>query len=203
MACGEGYGSNVLARTRRLGRRRRRQPAGPRARTPALPAGEPAFERDAGRILRESPPTRSCSCRRSSTCRTRRRCSRTSARWSASRRTRLRLDARTCSRSRRRASRGRATRGTCTSTAAPSSSSCAAREFSHVQMFGLFHARKLRAHELALRGRMGPGARRARPDRARSTTASLRRSASPDFALRPAGTANLDRALDFLAVCRP
>ena len=33
--------------------------------------------------------------------------------------------------------------------------------FARVELYGLFHARKLRAHELALRARLGPGARRA------------------------------------------
>ena len=37
MACGEGYGSDVLARTAAQRRRRRRQPRGARARAPALP----------------------------------------------------------------------------------------------------------------------------------------------------------------------
>ena len=32
--------------------------------------------------------------------------------------------------------------------------------FGRVEMYGLFHARKLRVHELALRARLGPRARR-------------------------------------------
>ncbi len=43
MACGEGYGSDVLAPDRGLGRRRRRQPRGPRARPAALRRAEPAL----------------------------------------------------------------------------------------------------------------------------------------------------------------
>jgi len=74
--------------------------------------------------------------------------------------------------------------------------------FSAVELYGLFHARKLRAHELALRlgwdrvhAKLGLSARfydRFTPAIAVS-----------DFRLRAAGEADLDRALDFLAVCRP
>jgi 2-polyprenyl-3-methyl-5-hydroxy-6-metoxy-1,4-benzoquinol methylase len=70
--------------------------------------------------------------------------------------------------------------------------------FARVEMRGLFHTRKLRAHELALKlgwdgvhGRLGL----TRRFYDRFTPAI---SAS-DFALREG---NLDRALDFLAVCR-
>src|SRR5947209_7508766 len=77
--------------------------------------------------------------------------------------------------------------------------------FAAVELLGLFHARKLRAHEWALR--LGW-------DRAHNalgiTRAFYQRFvpsiASSDFALRSAsdvGTAVLDRALDFTAVCRP
>ena len=75
-------------------------------------------------------------------------------------------------------------------------------EFSHVQMFGLFHAGKLRAHELALRAgwdRVHALLHVTGPFYDRFTPAI----GVQDFALRPDGTANLERALDFLAVCRP
>jgi 2-polyprenyl-3-methyl-5-hydroxy-6-metoxy-1,4-benzoquinol methylase len=71
------------------------------------------------------------------------------------------------------------------------------RVFGKVQMLGLFHARKLRVHELALacgwdtvHNRLGITQRFY--DR---FTPAI---SSSDFALRPHG---LDRALDFLAVC--
>jgi len=81
-------------------------------------------------------------------------------------------------------------------------------QFARVQMLGLFHARKLRAHELALRlgwdrvhrllGLTGPFYDRFTPAIAAS-----------DFVLTPAfgggapsGEADMDRALDFIAVCR-
>ncbi len=74
--------------------------------------------------------------------------------------------------------------------------------FGTVALYGLFHARKLRAHELALQlgwdrvhARLGLTARFY--DR---FTPAI---AASDFALRAAGEANLERALDFLAVCRP
>jgi hypothetical protein len=75
-------------------------------------------------------------------------------------------------------------------------------QFARVDMYGLFHAGKLRAHELALR--LGW-------DRVHSTVGLTRvfydrftpAIGVSDFALRPAGEADMDRALDFLAVCRP
>jgi SAM-dependent methyltransferase len=74
--------------------------------------------------------------------------------------------------------------------------------FSSVQLYGLFHARKLRLHELALRAgwdSVHPRLRLTRPFYDRFTPAI---SAS-DFALRAPGEADLDRALDFVAVCTP
>jgi SAM-dependent methyltransferase len=74
--------------------------------------------------------------------------------------------------------------------------------FSRVELYGLFHARKLRAHELALR--LGWD----RIHRRLGLTGRFYDWFTPaiavgDFTLRPAGEADLDRALDFLAVCRP
>jgi SAM-dependent methyltransferase len=71
--------------------------------------------------------------------------------------------------------------------------------FSEVTLLGLFHARRLRAHELALRlgwDRVHPALGLTRPFYARFVPAISER----DFALRDGP---LDRALDFLAVCRP
>jgi 2-polyprenyl-3-methyl-5-hydroxy-6-metoxy-1,4-benzoquinol methylase len=74
--------------------------------------------------------------------------------------------------------------------------------FTTVELYGLFHARKLRAHELALRlgwdrvhARLGLTARFYH-----WFTPAI---AASDFALRPARAADIDRALDFIAVCRP
>jgi hypothetical protein len=74
--------------------------------------------------------------------------------------------------------------------------------FSGVELYGLFHARKLRAHELALRaGWDAVHARLGVTERFyRWFTPAI---AATDFVLRPPGEADLDRALDFLAVCRP
>jgi SAM-dependent methyltransferase len=74
--------------------------------------------------------------------------------------------------------------------------------FAHVELYGLFHARKLRAHELALR---------AGWDRAHAALGLTKRFydwftpaiAASDFVLRESGEADMDRALDFIAVCRP
>jgi len=69
--------------------------------------------------------------------------------------------------------------------------------FGQVELLGLFHSRRLRAHELALR--LGWDAVHARLGLTKPFydrfTPSITAS---DFALRPYG---LDRALDFLAVC--
>jgi 2-polyprenyl-3-methyl-5-hydroxy-6-metoxy-1,4-benzoquinol methylase len=71
------------------------------------------------------------------------------------------------------------------------------RHFARVELLGLFHARKLRAHELALKAgwdSVHAGLKITKPFYDRFTPAISAR----DFALRPAP---LDRALDFLAVC--
>jgi SAM-dependent methyltransferase len=76
------------------------------------------------------------------------------------------------------------------------------RHFPTVEMYGLFHARRLRAHEIALR----LGWDRVHPRLGLTAgfyerfTPSIRVS---DFVLRGAERGELDRALDFLAVCRP
>ena len=70
--------------------------------------------------------------------------------------------------------------------------------FESVQMLGLFHAGKLRAHALALKlgwDRVHPLLRVTQPFYDRFTPAI----ATTDFALRPGP---LDQALDFLAICR-
>jgi SAM-dependent methyltransferase len=70
--------------------------------------------------------------------------------------------------------------------------------FPQVELLGLFHARKLRAHEVALRlgwDHVHQRLKITKPFYDRFTPAI----ASSDFALR---SAPLDRALDFLAVCR-
>jgi len=74
--------------------------------------------------------------------------------------------------------------------------------FARVELYGLFHARKLRAHALALA--LGW-------DRVHATLRLTRRFydwftpaiAVEDFALRPAADAPMHRALDLIAVCRP
>ncbi len=70
--------------------------------------------------------------------------------------------------------------------------------FGDVELLGVFHARKLRAHQLALAcgwDRVHAALRVTAPFYDRFTPAISAR----DFALR---AGNLDRALDFLAVCR-
>jgi hypothetical protein len=74
--------------------------------------------------------------------------------------------------------------------------------FATVKMHGLFHARKLRGHELALRVGWDAAHRRLGLTK-RFYDWFTPAIAVSDFALRPAGEADLDRALDFVAVCRP
>jgi len=72
-----------------------------------------------------------------------------------------------------------------------------AGQFGRVELFGLFHARKLRAHELAIRlgwDRLHKGLRLTGPFYDRFTPAISAR----DFVLRDG---DLDKALDFVAVC--
>jgi 2-polyprenyl-3-methyl-5-hydroxy-6-metoxy-1,4-benzoquinol methylase len=73
--------------------------------------------------------------------------------------------------------------------------------FPSVALFGLFHARRLRVHQLALALGWDELHRRL------GVTARFYDWFTPsisarDFALRPRGQSDLDRALDFLAVCR-
>jgi SAM-dependent methyltransferase len=74
--------------------------------------------------------------------------------------------------------------------------------FGRVELFGLFHARKLRLHQVALNlgwDRIHSFLGLTRPFYDRFTPAI----AAGDFVLRPEAAADLDGALDFLAVCRP
>ena len=67
-----------------------------------------------------------------------------------------------------------------------------------MELLGLFHARKLRAHEVALRlgwDRVHPALRITKPFYERFIPSISER----DFRLR---AGDLERALDFLAICR-
>ena len=73
-----------------------------------------------------------------------------------------------------------------------------AAHFNRVEILGLFHARRLRLHELAIRlgwDRIHPAARLTKPFYSRFIPAI----SSSDFRLSPD---DLDRALDFVAICR-
>jgi SAM-dependent methyltransferase len=74
--------------------------------------------------------------------------------------------------------------------------------FGHVELYGLYHARKLRAHEVALKlgwDAVHPPLRLTKAFYGWFTPAI----AASDFKLRAAEEADIDAALDFLAVCRP
>ncbi len=72
--------------------------------------------------------------------------------------------------------------------------------FTEVELYGLFHARKLRLHEHALRfgwDRVHPALRITKPFYERFVAAI----AASDFVLRPEADCDLDHALDLIAVC--
>jgi SAM-dependent methyltransferase len=73
--------------------------------------------------------------------------------------------------------------------------------FAFIEIQGLFHARKLRVHELALRAgwdRIHPALRITKPFYDRFVPSI----AASDFRLYPEGRRDLNDALDFLAICR-
>jgi SAM-dependent methyltransferase len=73
--------------------------------------------------------------------------------------------------------------------------------FASVDLLGLFHAGKLRVHELALSAgwdRVHSALRITKPFYDRFTPAI----AASDFALRPEAGCDLDKALDLIALCR-
>jgi SAM-dependent methyltransferase len=73
--------------------------------------------------------------------------------------------------------------------------------FREVRMFGLFHARKRRAHELALR--LGWDTLHPRVGLTSRFYGWFTPAISvSDFAIRPIGQARIEAALDFIAVCR-
>jgi 2-polyprenyl-3-methyl-5-hydroxy-6-metoxy-1,4-benzoquinol methylase len=75
------------------------------------------------------------------------------------------------------------------------------RTFARVELYGIHHARKLRVHELALR--IGWDAVHERLGISRAFYSRFTPAISTrDFAIRSASGADLDRALDLLAVCR-
>ena len=200
MACGEGYGSDVLARSAAARRRRRRQPRGPRARAPALPAREPALRAGAGRDVHGEPaldavvflqtiehvqdPVAVLEHFRSLL----------APGGAVFVSTPERAHARA-----RRAPSSSATRGTCTSTAPRSSRELCAAVFAQVELFGLFHARKLRAARA--RAALGWDSVHARL-RLTKRFYDWFTPAIADQRLRAARRTGSTAALDFLAVCR-
>jgi SAM-dependent methyltransferase len=74
--------------------------------------------------------------------------------------------------------------------------------FATVELFGLFHAGKLRVHELALRAGWDAVHPRLRLTE-RFYDWFTPAIAVSDFRVRPAREVELDRALDLVAVCRP
>ena len=154
-------GGAARAPARQRGRSRR-QSRGLRARPAALPAPEPDASSAAWSRPSASPArsTRSCSCRRSSTCRTRSPCSRHFARCWRPGGVGLRLDAEPAH---ARAAPGAEQVGEPVAREGvpgrASSGQLCESVFGRVELLGLFHARKLRVHELALALRLGRGPR--------------------------------------------
>ena len=192
-----------LGRARRRGRgghRRRRQPRGARARAAALPAPEPALRARPGRgVLRGALRRDRLPADDRAHPRARARCSSGFAATApvayVSTPNRLTLAP-------RRAPRSPTTPGTCASTRPPSTAALLEPRFSRVELFGLFHARKLRAARARDPRRLGPRPPGAADHQALLRPLRARRSPPRDFALRAEAECDLDRALDFLAVCR-
>ena len=157
MACGEGYGTAVLARRAARGHRRGRQPRGPRAR-PRSSTRDPAsassatWSRPTAGALRRGrlPPDDRARAGPEEVLEHFRSLLRPAAPPTSRRRT--------CSRWPRRARRSPAIRGTSRSTAPRSSARSARRSSSTSSCYGLFHARKLRAARAGARARLGPRA---------------------------------------------
>ena len=182
-----------------LGGRGRRQPGGVRARAPEVHERAVAVRAQHDRAVDRRRRLRRLPADDRARAGPRRR-ARPHPRADRAARRRLRLDAERAHAGARRAPSARATRGTCASTARPSIGALCGRHFGSVDLLGLFHARKLRAHQWALE-HAGWDAVHARlgitgPFYDRFTPAISTR----DFALR---RSRLDRALDFLAVLRP
>ena len=181
----------------RLQRRRRgRQPRRARARAAALPRAQPALRAQHGRDVLRAVRRRRLPADDRARPRPRRRARERQGRCCrpAGRRTCRRP---TSSRWRPRAPSARATRGTCASTAREEFRALCAAHFGSVELYGLFHARRLRVHELALRAgwdRVHAALRVTEPFYDRFVPAISTR----DFALR--AERDLDRALDFVAV---
>ncbi len=75
--------------------------------------------------------------------------------------------------------------------------------FGRVEMLGLFHARKLRVHELAIRHARWDDVHARLGITTRFYDRFTPAISTRDFALRPGDDAALCGALDFVAVCRP
>jgi 2-polyprenyl-3-methyl-5-hydroxy-6-metoxy-1,4-benzoquinol methylase len=75
--------------------------------------------------------------------------------------------------------------------------------FGSVEIYGLFHARKLRVHELAIRHAGWDSIHKRVGLTKRFYDWFTPAISVEDFALRPAAECELDKALDFIAVCRP
>ncbi len=146
-----------------------------------------------------SPATRSSSCRRSSTCEDPGAILEHFKSMLGAGRRRLRLDPEPADPG---AARRREVRQPLAPARVPrrrSSASSARPTSREVELLGLFHARKLRAHELAIK--LGWD---SRPQGACGITKPLLRPLHPGdrgLGLRACGPSDLDRALDFLAVC--
>ena len=198
MACGEGYGTEVLARRAARGHRRGREPRGPRARARSSTRGPGVrFERDLVETYSEP-------CDAVVFLQTIEHVQDPAAvldHFKSMLRPggRLRVHAERAHARARRAPRSRATRGTCASTA-PRSSARSARASSTRSSCSASSTRASCAlHELALRAGWDARARRACGSPSRFYDCFTPAISARDFALRPGP---LDRALDFVAVLR-
>ena len=151
MACGEGYGTDVLAAPRRAGHRGGRQPRGPRARRGEVHRGRACASCATWSTATPSPATPSSSSRRSSTWRTRRRVLRHFKAMLRPGGTVVRIHAERADAGARRGRRSPTTRGTSRSTGPRSSPSCARPSSARWSCSASSTPASCALHELALR----------------------------------------------------
>ena len=141
--------ARTSSRDRGRGHRGRRQPRGPRARPAALPAAEPALRARPGRGVRPSPCDAIVFLQTIEHIHEPGRAARAASPTLAP--VAYVSTPEPADPGAARARRSRTTRGTCASTRAAEYRELLEPHFSRVEILGVFHARKLRAHELALR----------------------------------------------------
>ena len=178
LACGEGYGSDLLAERAAEVIGVDANPEAYEHAAGALPAPQPELPARTGRGVRPAGGRR----RLPADDRAHPRAGSTAGPDRRDRPGRLHLDPEPAHARAARARRSPTTPGTCASTTRPSTESCSSPISSAWSILGLFHARKLRAHELAIRlgwDRVHPALRLTKPFYERLHSRDQRRRLQP------------------------